>query len=142
MNKFRGDLIVQWEKLDGARIDPQISVIFLHILQQFIENPDQIVVSEKNDTEDGIIMELTINDVRYSLSCSNLPLSHKSNGLSPREKEIVRLVAKGLATKAIGAILEVSPWTVTTHLRRIFYKLGVNSRAEMVARAMHQSMLE
>jgi len=53
--------------------------------------------------------------------------------LSPRERQIVRLVAKGLVNKTIGHVLDISPWTVSTHVRRIFAKLGVASRASMVA---------
>ncbi len=62
-------------------------------------------------------------------------------GLSPREKEIVRLVARGLPSKTIAAVLDVSSWTVATHVRRIFAKLGVSSRAEMVARVMEAGLL-
>jgi len=54
--------------------------------------------------------------------------------LSPREQEIVRLVAEGHPNKIIAAELDISAWTVGTHLRRIFAKLGVASRAAMVAR--------
>jgi DNA-binding CsgD family transcriptional regulator len=57
--------------------------------------------------------------------------------LSPRERQIVRLVAKGHVNKTIGAVLDISPWTVATHLRRIFAKLGVASRASMIA-ALYQ----
>jgi DNA-binding CsgD family transcriptional regulator len=54
--------------------------------------------------------------------------------LSPRELEIARLVAAGHPNKIIAAELDISAWTVGTHLRRIFAKLGVGSRAAMVAR--------
>jgi DNA-binding CsgD family transcriptional regulator len=54
--------------------------------------------------------------------------------LSPREHEIVRMVAKGHPNKVIADVLNISPWTVCTHLRRIFAKIGVGSRAAMVAR--------
>ena len=54
--------------------------------------------------------------------------------LSPREQEIVRMVAQGQCNKIIADVLNISSWTVCTHLRRIFAKLGVNSRAAMVAR--------
>jgi two-component system, NarL family, nitrate/nitrite response regulator NarL len=57
-------------------------------------------------------------------------------GLSPREREIARLVANGLPNKAIAEVLDISAWTVATHLRRIFGKLGVASRAAMVARLL------
>jgi DNA-binding CsgD family transcriptional regulator len=54
--------------------------------------------------------------------------------LSPREREIVRMVALGRQNKVIAAVLNISSWTVCTHLRRIFAKLGVTSRAAMVAK--------
>ena len=54
--------------------------------------------------------------------------------LSPRQCEIARLVAKDLTNKEIAAVLEISSWTVATHLRSIFDRLGVHSRAAMVAR--------
>lgn len=57
--------------------------------------------------------------------------------LSPREQEIARMVAKGYPNKTIAAVLEISTWTVGTHLRRMFAKLGVNSRAAMVAQLLH-----
>lgn len=54
--------------------------------------------------------------------------------LSPRELEIARMVAEGYPNKTIAAVLDISSWTVGTHLRRIFAKLGVSRRAAMVAR--------
>jgi DNA-binding CsgD family transcriptional regulator len=53
--------------------------------------------------------------------------------LSPREHEIARMVAKGFPNKMIARVLDISTWTVGTYLRRIFAKLGVSSRAAMVA---------
>jgi DNA-binding CsgD family transcriptional regulator len=52
--------------------------------------------------------------------------------LSPRESEIARMIAQGYPNKMIASVLEISVWTVSTHLRRIFAKLGVTSRAAMV----------
>jgi DNA-binding CsgD family transcriptional regulator len=48
---------------------------------------------------------------------------------------------KGLSTRGIAAVLEISPWMVITHLRRIFSKLNVNSRAEMVACVLKEGAL-
>jgi DNA-binding CsgD family transcriptional regulator len=61
--------------------------------------------------------------------------------LSPREREISRMVAKGYPNKTIAAVLEISSWTVGTYLRRIFAKLGVGSRAAMVARLSEEGLL-
>lgn len=54
--------------------------------------------------------------------------------LTSREFEIVRLVAQGWANKQIANRLNISQWTVSTHLRRIFLKLEVATRAELVYR--------
>ena len=61
--------------------------------------------------------------------------------LSPREQEIVRLVSYGHPNKAIARQLAISQHTVNTHVRRIFDKLGVSSRAEMVAYALQSGLV-
>jgi DNA-binding CsgD family transcriptional regulator len=52
--------------------------------------------------------------------------------LTGRELQIAMLVALGHPTKRIAFKLCISEWTVSAHLRRIFLKLGVDSRAAMV----------
>ncbi len=54
--------------------------------------------------------------------------------LTERELEITTLVAWGWPNKQIADHLHISEWTVSTHLRRVFAKLGVSSRAAMVYR--------
>jgi DNA-binding NarL/FixJ family response regulator len=54
--------------------------------------------------------------------------------ISPREEEILRLLAKGYRTKEIADELRISGGTVNTHVRHIYEKLHVRSRAEAVAR--------
>ena len=61
---------------------------------------------------------------------------------SPREREIARMVAKGYPNKAIAAVLEISLWTVGTHLRHVFVKLHVSSRAAMVARMIEAALIK
>lgn len=53
--------------------------------------------------------------------------------LSPREREILALVADGLGNKIVAARLGISEHTVKTHITSIFTKLGAESRAEAVA---------
>jgi DNA-binding CsgD family transcriptional regulator len=52
-------------------------------------------------------------------------------GLTPTERQVAGLVAQGLATRDVAARLFVSPRTVDFHLRNVFAKLGVTSRAEL-----------
>jgi len=57
--------------------------------------------------------------------------------LSPREREILDLLAQGLANKEIGAKLNLSPFTVKNHLARVFEKLHVRCRTEAVMAYLH-----
>jgi DNA-binding CsgD family transcriptional regulator len=53
--------------------------------------------------------------------------------LSPREREVIALIAKGLAGKQVATALGISPKTVEQHKTRIFTKLGVANQAAAVA---------
>ena len=61
--------------------------------------------------------------------------------LSPREVEVLRLVAAGRSNPEIAEMLFLSPRTVTTHLTHIFAKLGVTGRAEAVAVALRYGLI-
>ena len=61
--------------------------------------------------------------------------SHSVMNLSKREKEVLGLIAQGFSNPEIGQRLFISPATVKVHVRHIFEKLGVKSRAEAALRA-------
>jgi DNA-binding NarL/FixJ family response regulator len=61
--------------------------------------------------------------------------------LSPRETEVLTLVADGQSNPSIAAILFVSEATVKTHLLHVFEKLGVSDRTRAVTRAMELGLL-
>ena len=56
-------------------------------------------------------------------------------GLSPRETDILKLIAQGLSNKEIARSLYIGPETVKSHLKNVFGKLGVERRAQAVSRA-------
>lgn len=62
--------------------------------------------------------------------------------LTPRERQILGLVADGLSAPAIADQLVLSPATVRTHLQHLYDKLGVSDRAAAVAEAMRRGILE
>jgi DNA-binding NarL/FixJ family response regulator len=62
--------------------------------------------------------------------------------LTPREREIVRLVAEGLENVAIANRLFISPFTVKTHLNRAMQKLGVSGRAHLVRIAYEYDLVD
>ncbi|MGH2733639.1 MAG: response regulator transcription factor [Actinomycetota bacterium] len=91
-----------------------------------------------DEAEPGVILDLEVDDVRCLLVRSSPNALRVRDILSPREQEIARMVAKGYTNKAIAGVLDISSWTVCTHLRRVFGKLNVCSRAAMVARLMER----
>ncbi|MEX1172510.1 MAG: response regulator transcription factor [Chloroflexota bacterium] len=62
--------------------------------------------------------------------------------LSPREHDVVRLVADGRTNDEIGAGIGIAAKTVETHLARLFERLGVTSRTELAMRAMREGWLD
>ncbi|MEX2599768.1 MAG: LuxR C-terminal-related transcriptional regulator [Dehalococcoidia bacterium] len=54
-------------------------------------------------------------------------------GFTPRESEVIRLMARGLSAKEIGAELRISPFTVNDHAKAVFQKAGVQSRQQLIA---------
>lgn len=61
----------------------------------------------------------------------------ESASLSPREREVLELLARGFLYKEISASLGISVPTVNTYIRRIYEKLQVRSRAQAVAKYGH-----
>ena len=64
-----------------------------------------------------------------------------AHGLSGREVEVLRLLARGRTNEAIGRALHLSPNTVKTHVSHILAKLGVADRAEAAARGAALGLL-
>ena len=85
-----------------------------------------------------IILQIENGNMAYTIV--KQPLQERMR-LSPREQEIVHLVSNGFPNKGIARKLAISQHTVNTHVRRIFDKLGVNSRAEMVAYAWQSGLV-
>ena len=64
------------------------------------------------------------------------------NPPSARELQVLELVGEGKSNKEIGAQLAISDETVKTHLRHLFEKLGVSDRAQAVAIALRQQLID
>jgi two-component system nitrate/nitrite response regulator NarL len=62
--------------------------------------------------------------------------------LTPREREVLGLIAEGRRTAEIAGALHLSPTTVKTHLGNAYEKLGVSDRAAAVAAGMRRGLLE
>ena len=62
-------------------------------------------------------------------------------GLTEREVEVLRLVARGLTNKDIAAVLVISPKTVGNHVEHIYTKIGCSTRAAASLFAMQHGLL-
>lgn len=62
--------------------------------------------------------------------------------MSLREIEVVELLAQGKSNKAIGQLLGIAEETVKTHLKRLYEKLGAADRAQAVAIALRQQLIQ
>jgi DNA-binding CsgD family transcriptional regulator len=117
----------------ASQVETSLRDIFRSLVERL---PPSAAASTQERTQsdaDEILVDAELDGWRYILIRTARP-STPLVQLSPREREIVRMVAEGHPNKIIAAVLNISTWTVGTHLRRIFAKLGVGSRAAMVAR--------
>ncbi len=87
-------------------------------------------------SDEAEVLVVEVDGYQYRLMRRMATARPTTRALTPREMEIARMVAIGYANKTIAAVLEISSWTVATHLRHIFAKLGVATRAAMVAKMM------
>jgi DNA-binding NarL/FixJ family response regulator len=124
----------------SAELAPSLETLIRKLIAQ-ARNEQEACGGGSNDGKGQVIIDAQVDGVRCLLTrLEKSPVSRIS--FSPRESEIARMIAKGYPNKTIAAVLEISPWTVCTHLRRIFSKLHVSSRAAMVARLINDGILK
>ena len=138
------------------------------LIQQASQLPASDTIYDDGETEEGeVLLDMEIEGVRCLILRTHSKMASATVMLSPREQEIAgmiakgynfirsttlitrtfneercsRMIAKGYPNKTIAAVLDISAWTVCTHIRRVFAKLGVGSRAEMVAKLLEKKSL-
>jgi DNA-binding NarL/FixJ family response regulator len=67
---------------------------------------------------------------------------HQVAGLTAREVDVLRLLARGLSTKQIAAELVIAPKTADSHIQHIYTKIGVSTRAAATVFAMRHELLD
>lgn len=85
-------------------------------------------------------MDATLSRV---LACEEDEGSHIArSAITAREAQILRSIRDGYTNIQIAALLEISPHTVKNHVRKILFKLGVQTRAQATARAIQLGVLK
>jgi NarL family two-component system response regulator YdfI len=101
---------------------------------------DQILAAVLAAAAGLTVREATGQNAPVRASRSPL-LAHPTQALTPREVEILGLMAEGLVNKTIAARLGISEHTVKTHVTSLFAKLEVSTRAEAVASAARLGLI-
>jgi DNA-binding NarL/FixJ family response regulator len=100
----------------------------------------QLVAAIKDAMNGGAPMSSSIaRRVVQTFKRPAAPAESNAQPLAPREREIVELLSKGLLQKEIADQLNISYWTVQTHIGRIYEKLHVHSRAQAVAKYLRRT---
>ena len=99
----------------------------------------------KADPEIALVAEAEEADVvvseRVIATAAPTTVPREGAALTPRELDVLRLVAQGLGNKEIAADLDLSMHTVKYHLASVLAKLGVRSRTEAVSRGIRTGLL-
>jgi DNA-binding CsgD family transcriptional regulator len=115
-----------------APLDQELSAALRRLIVQLGRPPPQ-------PGDRPIVLEVEFEDLRCLVMLE--PVVRAESMLSPREQQIARMVAQGYPNKTIAAKLGISSWTVSTHLRRMFAKFDVRSRAALVARLLEEELV-
>jgi DNA-binding CsgD family transcriptional regulator len=114
-----GAVLVSWKRLPH---DGELALVFA------LARRTAMNIASEEDTVAGHLPFTRRRPVHLDLDLLSV--------LSPREREVVHLLASGLRNKEIAARLRISERTVKFHLGRVFGKLGVDSRTELLVRVM------
>ena len=102
-------------------------------------------VERRGTLEDGRRATVTCGRLGRDVLVNVTDISERGDAcdmLTPREIEVLRLVAEGLTNRLVGRRLALRPATVRTHMEHVREKLAVRTRAQAVARASALGILD
>jgi DNA-binding NarL/FixJ family response regulator len=105
-----------------------------YLLKTTLNEPAELIRAIEVVAEGGAILAPEIQDELLHLALSRPQAQF--NDLTPREKEVLRLMAEGYTNSAIAQRLSVSERTVESHVNNLFSKLGLTSEATHNPRVM------
>lgn len=85
------------------------------------------------------ITDMLVED--YMRSLKERGLTDTYDLLSPREKEVLQLIAEGKTNKEVASLLEISPHTVDTHRANLMQKLAINNVADLILYAVRKKLI-
>ena len=89
-----------------------------------------------------VIAVRPVNAAQRDIARSDLAMQRNAPSLSPREREVLQLAARGHSTRKIAEILRLSPATIKTHFEHAYDKLGARDRVSAVAECLRRGLIE
>ena len=104
--------------------------------------PDNLLNEIRRAISGEQVVSETIRDVLLSAQDAWVPenVHPRIRELTEREKDVLRLIARGLSNKGIGSDLEIAEGTVKVHVKRLLSKLGLKSRVEAAVFALEHDI--
>jgi DNA-binding CsgD family transcriptional regulator len=99
-----------------------------------------IAVGQTLSFEQAVEEALALADSLSIIDMDRVAQCPGTAGLSAREHEVLRLIATGQTNAQIAQALYISPRTVSTHAAHILAKIGLGSRAELIAFVHNQGL--
>lgn len=106
------------------------------ILDQPVAIDDLVARALSHARDNGAVAPVLtfLTRLAAGLAVTALPPPIETEALSPRERHILQLISQGQSNKEIARNLGIAAETVKSHVKKIFQKLGVQSRAQATAR--------
>jgi DNA-binding NarL/FixJ family response regulator len=102
---------------------------------------DQLALGIRQAAEGQIVLSSFLSDALRIHAHAGTLAEDGRDVLTPRETEVLRLIAAGADNSAIGQALSISPHTVKQYVRNIFDKLGVRSRLQAAVHAVRVGLV-
>ena len=106
------------------------------------QTPDEAAKILHLEVRTGRLDPDAVNAVLESAGHARPARTERIAGLSERELEVLRLIARGQATKQMARALGISPKTADHHIQHVYTKIGVSTRAGATLWAMEKNLLE
>jgi NarL family two-component system response regulator YdfI len=104
-------------------------------------SPEQLVAALQAVAAGLTVMHPAEIDAMFPAGPTSRPLAELTEPLTPRENEVLQMLASGLANKEIAARLAISDHTVKFHVASILGKLGAGSRTEAVSLGIRRGLV-
>ena len=108
--------------------------ILTEAITRFFESGSAVELPEAFDSSDTNVSEDSLMAQKLTRLFFTGPFDKEVKTLSIREREVLEFLSRGLLIKEIASQMEISFDTVRTYIRRIYQKLHVHSRTQVVAK--------